>query len=39
MPILLTLTKLEFVFLFCKNTQFERLETEITILSFKKLLS
>nr|DAR76940.1 MAG TPA: hypothetical protein [Caudoviricetes sp.] len=29
LPILLRLTKLEFVFLFCKNTHFERLETKI----------
>nr|DAS20611.1 MAG TPA: hypothetical protein [Caudoviricetes sp.] len=27
------------VFLFCKNTHFERLETKITILLFKKVLT
>ena len=36
---LLKSTKLEFVFLFFKNTHFERLETEITILLFKKAFS
>ncbi len=39
LPILLASTKLELVFLFCKNTHFERLETGITILLFKKSLS
>nr|DAU78590.1 MAG TPA: hypothetical protein [Caudoviricetes sp.] len=35
----MTSTKLEIVFLFCKNVHFERLETEITILLFKKAFS